>query len=262
MACLPRVIHANNVLAHVPDIHDLVEGIGILLDDDGAAIVETPYLVDLLDRGLFETIYHEHVFYYSLGALQELFASTACRSRTASTSMFTADRCVSRFAKARVVEPTARAVAAFEAESSRALRSESAYSSFVAEVSQERSEIIEQFRRIKASGKSLAGYGAAAKATVLLNFASIDSETIDYVVDRNPAKQGRIIPGTGIAVGPVERLHTETPDVVAVLVWNLADEVRSQLQWYTDAGGELIVPLEERRGLDRGTAGRTAPSHS
>jgi len=258
----PRVIHANNVLAHVPDIHDLVEGIGILLDDDGAAIVETPYLVDLLDRGLFETIYHEHVFYYSLGSLQELFSEHGMSIQDCEHLDVHGGSLRVTVRKGSVVKPTARAAVAFEAESSRALGSESAYSSFVAEVSQERSEIVEQFRQIKASGKSLAGYGAAAKATVLLNFASIDAETIDYVVDRNPAKQGRVIPGTGIAVSPVERLHAETPDVVAVLVWNLADEVRSQLRWYTDAGGELIVPLEERRGLDRGTAGRTAPSHS
>jgi hypothetical protein len=259
---VPRVIHANNVLAHVPDIHNLVEGIGILLDDDGAAIIETPYLIDLLDKGLFETIYHEHVFYYSLGALQQLFTKHGM-------SIYDCEHLEVHGGSLRVtvrkgfgIAPTPRAVKAFETEASRALQSESAFSGFVAEVSQERVEVAEQLHRIRASGKSLAGYGAAAKATVLLNFARIDARTIDYVVDKNPSKQGRTIPGTGIAVAPVERLQEDPPDVVAVLVWNLADEVRSQLQWYTEAGGELIVPLEERRSLDRGAASRATPSHS
>ncbi len=158
--------------------------------------------------------------------------------------------------------PTPRAVGAFAAEALRSLRSESAYSSFVAEVSQARTEVVEQFHSIRSSGRSIAGYGAAAKATVLLNFAGLDNGTIDYVADRNPAKQGRIIPGVSIPVVPVERLQADPPDVLAVLIWNLADEVRSQLRWYTEAGGDLIVPLEERRTRDRGAAGRIAPSHS
>ena len=258
----PRVIHANNVLAHVPDIHDLVEGISILLDDDGAAIIETPYLLDLLDRGLFETIYHEHVFYHSLGALQRLFADhhlaiLDCEHLEVHGGSLRLTVC-----KGDAVRPTARAAQALSAEALRDLKSTAAYTPFVSEVSQARGELVEQFAQIKAAGRSLVGYGAAAKATVLLNFAGIDDRTIDYVVDRNPAKQGRIIPGTAIHVAPVERLNDEHPDVVAVLVWNLADEVRSQLQWYTEAGGCLIVPLEERRRIDRGTAGRAASSHS
>jgi hypothetical protein len=108
----------------------------------------------------------------------------------------------------------------------------------------------------------LAGYGAAAKATVLLNFAGIDASTIDYIADKNPAKQGRIIPGTGIEVVPVERIREDPPDVLAVLIWNLASEVREQLDWFTSAGGELIVPLENRRHRDRGTTDRSAPSHT
>jgi len=258
--CRPRVIHANNVLAHVPDIHDLVEGISLLLDDEGAAIIETPYLLDLLDRGLFETIYHEHVFYYSLEALQRLFSAhdltiLDCEHLEVHGGSLRVTVC-----KGDAVRPTARAGRASGVEALRGLRSAGAYSAFVAEVSAARSEVVRQFGRIKACGSSLVGYGAAAKATVLLNFARIDANTIDYVVDRNPAKQGRLIPGTGIEVAAVERLREEPPDVVAVLVWNLADEVRSQLRWYAAAGGELIVPLEERRRLDRRTTSRAASS--
>ena len=133
------------------------------------------------------------------------------------------------------------------------MRSASDYAPFVSEVLAERDEVVGQLRRIKGSGRSLAGYGAAAKATVLLNFTGIDHNTIDYVVDRNPAKQGRVIPGAGIPVVSPQHLGRHAPDVLAVLVWNLADEVRSQLQWFTEAGGELIVPLEERRAVDRRT---------
>ncbi|HLN06228.1 MAG TPA: class I SAM-dependent methyltransferase [Acidimicrobiales bacterium] len=260
--CRPRVIHANNVLAHVPDIHDLVEGIGILLDDDGAAIIETPYLLDLIDRGLFETIYHEHVFYYSLGALQYLFGEHGMSIQDCEHLDVHGGSLRITVRKGNKTRPTRRAARMAAAEALRGLKSQSAYALFVAEVSQARAEVVNQLRQVKSSGRTLAGYGAAAKATVLLNFAHIDRRTIDYVIDRNPAKQGRLIPGVDIPVVPIEHLRENPPDVLAVLVWNLADEVRSQLQWYTAAGGELIVPLEERRGLDRGTASRAAPAHS
>ena len=164
--------------------------------------------------------------------------------------------------KGDAVRPTARAAQALSAEALRDLKSTAAYTPFVSEVSRTRGETRGAVRSDQGCRAVPCGYGAAAKATVLLNFAGIDDRTIDYVVDRNPAKQGRIIPGTAIHVAPVERLNDEHPDVVAVLVWNLADEVRSQLQWYTEAGGCLIVPLEERRRIDRGTAGRAASSHS
>jgi hypothetical protein len=249
----PRVIHANNVLAHVPQIHDLVEGMAILLDDEGVAIIETPYLLDLVDRALFETIYHEHVFYYSLGALQYLFGEHGlsiedCEHLDVHGGSW---RLTAR--KDAGVKPRERALKALAEEASRPLRSASDYAPFVSEVLAERDEVVGQLRRIKGSGRSLAGYGAAAKATVLLNFTGIDHNTIDYVVDRNPAKQGRVIPGAGIPVVSPQHLGRHAPDVLAVLVWNLADEVRSQLQWFTEAGGELIVPLEERRAVDRRT---------
>jgi 2-polyprenyl-3-methyl-5-hydroxy-6-metoxy-1,4-benzoquinol methylase len=257
----PRVIHANNVLAHVPQIHDLVEAMAVVLADDGVVIVETPSLIDLIDRALFETIYHEHVFYYSLSALTYLF-------REHGLSIQDCERLDVHGGSLRVtarkgvgIRATSRAEAALAAEASRSLQSSAAYGRFVTEVLEQRAEVIDQFAQVRASGRELAGYGAAAKATVLLNFTGIDHGTIDYVVDRNPAKQSRIIPGTGIPVRSPEHLREHRPDVLAVLVWNLADEVRSQLRWFTDSGGELIVPLEERRAGDRRPSGHSAPSH-
>ena len=249
----PRVMHANNVLAHVPDIHAFVEAIHLLLAEGGVAIIETPYLIDLIDAYTFETIYHEHVFYYSLGALQYLFGEHGlsiedCEHLDVHGGSW---RLTAR--KDAGVKPRERALKALAEEASRPLRSASDYAPFVSEVLAERDEVVGQLRRIKGSGRSLAGYGAAAKATVLLNFTGIDHNTIDYVVDRNPAKQGRVIPGAGIPVVSPQHLGRHAPDVLAVLVWNLADEVRSQLQWFTEAGGELIVPLEERRAVDRRT---------
>jgi len=243
----PRVIHANNVLAHVPQIHDLVEGMAVLLDEEGVAIIETPYLLDLIDRGLFETIYHEHVFYYSLGALQHLFAEHGMSIQDCEHLDVHGGSLRVTARKGAGVEPTARAAATLAEESARSLKSQSSYASFVSEVSKERAEVIEQLYEVKASGRTLGGYGAAAKATVLLNFTGIDKRTIDYVVDRNPAKQGRIIPGVRIPVVSPECLEADPPEVLAVLVWNLADEVRSQLRWFTERGGQLLVPLEERR---------------
>jgi len=257
----PRVIHANNVLAHVPDIHDLIEGIAILLEDDGVAIVETPYLLDLVDRALFETIYHEHVFYYSLEALQYLFGEHGMSIQDCE-HLDVHGGSLRVTAGKGTAGPTVRAARSFAEEASRSLRAQSDYAPFVSEVLEERAEVVSQLLQVTASGRSLAGYGAAAKATVLLNFTGIDHTTIDYVADRNPVKQGRLIPGVAIPVVSPQHLRANPPDVLAVLVWNLADEVRSQLQWFTEAGGELVVPLEERRAVDRRTSGRAAPSHS
>jgi hypothetical protein len=219
----------------------------ILLDDQGVAIIETPYLLDLLDRALFETIYHEHVFYYSLAALQHLFVAHGMSIQDCEHLDIHGGSLRVTARKVPDVDPTPRARAALEAESSRSLRSRSSYATFVSEVSEEQAEVVEQLHKIKASGQRISGYGAAAKATVLLNFTGIDNRTIDYVVDRNPAKQGRIIPGATIPVVSWERLEADPPDVLAVLVWNLADEVRAQLRWFTERGGQLLVPLEERR---------------
>jgi SAM-dependent methyltransferase len=260
--CKPKVIHANNVLAHVPQIHDLIEGIATLLDDDGVAIIETPYLVDLIDRGLFETIYHEHVFYYSLGALQYLFGEHGLIIQDCEHLDVHGGSLRVTARKGPGVKPTARAEAAYHAESLRSLTSESSYLPFVSEVLRDRAEVVDQLNQVLASGMSLAGYGAAAKATVLVNFAGLDHRTFEYVVDRNPAKQGRFIPGSGIPVMSPQYLRDHVPDALAVLIWNLAPEVRSQLRWFTDAGGDLIVPLEGRRAVDRRTPGHSASPRS
>jgi 2-polyprenyl-3-methyl-5-hydroxy-6-metoxy-1,4-benzoquinol methylase len=258
----PRVIHANNVLAHVPDVHAFVEAIHILLAEDGAAIIETPYLVDLIESCSFDTIYHEHVFYYSLSSLARLFAQHdmvvehCCHLNVHGGSLRVMVR------NDRSVQAAAEVTTTIAEEVGLGLTSAQAYANFLCEVQASRADIIRQFQEIKASGQSLAGYGAAAKATVLLNFAGIDSTIIDYVVDRNPTKQGRIIPGTGIPVRDMENMRENPPDVLAVLIWNLAEEVRDQMRWFTEAGGELIVPLERRRHLDRGIADRSSPSHT
>jgi SAM-dependent methyltransferase len=258
----PRVIHANNVLAHVPDIHRFVEAIHILLAEDGVAIVETPYLLDLIDHELFETIYHEHVFYYSLGAVAELFGQHGMQVHDCEHLAVHGGSLRITLCKRGVLPATARVAETRDLEGRRELTSALAYGDFARGVSQSRAEIVQEFGDVRARGQSLAGYGAAAKATVLLNFAGIDSRTLAYVVDKNPAKQGRIIPGTGIEVLPVERLHEDPPDVLAILIWNLAAEVSAELDWFTAAGGKLIVPLENRRHLDRGIADSSAPSHT
>lgn len=243
----PRVLHANNVLAHVPDIHDLVEGMATLLADDGVAIVETPYLLNLIDRALFETIYHEHVFYYSLGSLQHLFASHGLRIVDCEHLEVHGGSLRVTFRGGNNATPSKRVTAALESEERRLLRSEAAYSRFQLEVAEQRAEVIAQLGAIRDKGSVLAGYGAAAKATVLLNFTGIDHGTISYIVDRNPAKQGKYVPGVAIPVVSEDHMRSAPPDDLAILVWNLAGEVRNQLRWYSDAGGRIVVPLEQRR---------------
>lgn len=242
----PKVVHANNVIAHVPDVHDFVEGIRILLPEDGILVVETPYLLDLLDRCLFDTIYHEHVFYYPLGALQRLFGMHGL-------SVVGCERIEVHGGSLRVTavktaagSPVAAgaAVESFLArEAERDLTSPQGFRSFAGDVAARGAGVRERLASVRAGGRSLGGYGAAAKATVLLNYAGIDAGTVEYVVDKNPAKVGLVLPGAGIPVVSLEHLRERPTDVLAVFVWNILDEIRSQLSWYVEGGGELVVPF-------------------
>lgn len=240
----PKVVHANNVVAHVPDVHDFVEGIRILLPEDGILVVETPYLLDLLDRCLFDTIYHEHVFYYPLGALARLFGMHGLTVVGCERIEVHGGSLRVTAAKTATSEAGAAAVDAFLArEAERDLTSALGFRRFSADVAARGADVRERLGSLRASGRSVGGYGAAAKATVLLNYAGIDAGTVKYVVDKNPAKVGLLVPGTGIPVVSLDHLREQPTDVLAVFVWNILGEIRSQLSWYVDGGGELVVPF-------------------
>lgn len=235
------VIVANNVMAHVPEINDVVTGVVRLLKDDGVFVIETPYVRDLLDRLEFDTIYHEHVFYYSLTALRALLARHGLRVIDVErVSIHGGSIRVTAAARGR---PNDAVFAMMEEEAAWRPHDPETYAAFAARVDALRFELSGLLRERKASGRRLAAYGAAAKGTTLLSVIGVGEDVLDFAVDRNPRKQGRYMPGTKVRIYPPEHLLEAMPDDVLLLTWNFRDEIMTQQAEYRRRGGQFIVPI-------------------
>ena len=241
------VIHANNVLAHVADTNGFVAGIAVLLKPEGVAVIEVPYVRDLIDHVEFDTIYHEHLCYFSVTALDHLF-------RRHGLYLNRVRRLAIHGGSLRLyVEPRERVE-----DSVRTLLAEERatgvdrgdfYRDFATQVAGVKTALLALLRDLKAQGKSIAAYGAAAKGATLINYIGIGPELIDFVVDRNTFKQGRYMPGQHLPIFGPERLSEARPDYVLLLAWNFAAEIRAQQADYEQAGGRFIVPVPEPRVL-------------
>ena len=240
------VIHANNVLAHVPDLHGFMAGMSAALKPNGVAIVEVPYVKEMIDRSEFDTIYHEHLCYFSVTALDRLTArhnlllqhieripihggSLRCfiqpRSKSASRTR-ELDDVLQQEAEWGVCQPEP-------------------YEQFANSVRVVTRELVDLLTQIKLEGKRVAAYGAAAKGSTLLNYAGVGGDVLDFVVDRSPHKQGRFMPGVRLPILPTERLVELMPDYVVLLTWNFADEILAQQDRYRRQGGRFIIPLPQ-----------------
>jgi SAM-dependent methyltransferase len=241
------VLHANNVLAHVADLNSVVKGIARLLEDDGVAVIETPYVRDLVERGEFDTIYHEHLYYYSLTSFGRLLERNDLKVvdvaripiHGGSLRVFAA-----RTDANELVKPS---VGALLAEDDRGVTTAAYFEGLADRMSSLRAELVGLLHRLKEQRHRIAAYGAAAKGTILLNTCGIGVETLDFVADRNPLKQGRFMPGVHVPIVGPERILQEMPDEVLVLAWNFADEIVAQLGEYRARGGRFVVPLPELR---------------
>jgi len=242
------VLHANNVLAHVSDLNDVLGGIARVLADDGVAVIETPYVRDLVDRVEFDTIYHEHLFTYSLTSLTHWLEANA---------MYPIDveRIPIHGGSLRVIVASPSMVAMHAATPSPAvtelLAEEAAiglnaieyYRDFASRVEGAQAALRDLLSRLHAEGKRVAAYGAAAKGATLLNATGLTGEWLDFVADRSRHKQGKYMPGVHVPIVGPEKLLEQMPDYTVLLAWNLADEILEEQAEYRSRGGRFIIPL-------------------
>jgi predicted TPR repeat methyltransferase len=236
---------ANNVLAHVPDINDFVAGVAHLLKEQGVATFEFPHLLKLLAETQFDTIYHEHFSYLSLTAVQRIFATNGL-------SVFDVEELPTHGGSLRVYAQradtglhamSAHVLQVLDAEKATGMLSVVHYRDFQIRTNQIKYELTRFLLDAKRDGKHVAAYGAAAKGNTLLNYAGIRADMIDFVADRNPAKQGKFMPGSRIPIASEERLKRERPDFVLILPWNLKTELVAQLAYVKDWGGKLVTAI-------------------
>jgi len=242
-----NLMAANNVLGHVPDINDFVQGFALLLKSDGVATFEFPHLLRLINGGQFDTIYHEHYSYLSLTAIQHIFhnnglvvfdveelATHGGSLRVFAQRADTAHYQVSQ----RVGKLLAREVDA-------GMTTEAFYSGFQARADRVRDEFLDFLVRCKSGGKKVGAYGAAAKGNTLLNYAGIQPDLLPWVVDKSPAKQGKFLPGSHIPIVSEERIREKKPDYVVILPWNLRAEIMEQLAYVHEWGAKFVTAVPE-----------------
>ncbi|MEM1429727.1 MAG: class I SAM-dependent methyltransferase [Pseudomonadota bacterium] len=243
------VIIANNVVAHVADQNDLVAGMARLLSDDGLAVVEFPYVRDLIDFIEFDTIYHEHLCYFSVGSAKTLFERHGLHLNDVRRLPIHGGSLRLYFSKQSA--PTDAVAQILGEERMLGLDQYDYYESFGARVRDFRQKAQDLLSGIKAEGKRVAAYGAAAKGTIMLNFLGLEPRTIEYVVDRNVHKQGKYMPGVRVRVDDPARLRADQPDYVVILPWNFRDEIVRQQQDFLDRGGRFIVPIPSLEIVER-----------
>jgi SAM-dependent methyltransferase len=238
------LIVGNNVLAHVPDVHDFVEGLRRLLKPEGVVTMEFPHVLRLIEERQFDTIYHEHFSYFSLGSVERLFAEHGL-------VIFDVDELSTHGGSLRIYAAHAdgphrlgeRVMHLRATEREQGLAELATYLGFNEAARAAKRDLLGFLLHAKSAGKTVVAYGAAAKGVTLLNFCGIGTDFIDYVVDRSPHKQGRFLPGARLPIYAPERVSETRPDVLLILPWNLADEIAEQMAFVRSWGCELVVPI-------------------
>ncbi len=246
---LADLIIGNNVLAQVPDLNGFLAGVPVLLKPRGVATFEFPHLLRLLEENQFDTVYHEHFWYFSLMAAERMLAAHGLR-------VFDVEELWTHGGSLRLfvchtdnaAQPTLPGVGKLvKREHEAGLRDLATYASFGEKVKETKRRLLEFLITAKRAGKSVVGYGAPGKGNTLLNYCGIRTDFIDYTVDRNPYKHGKFLPGTHIPVLPPERIAETRPDYLLILPWNLREEIMAQMAFIRGWGGQFVVPIPEVR---------------
>lgn len=239
-----KIITATNVIAHIDDIHSVVKGIKMLLHPQGIFVMEAPYVIDLIDNNEFDTIYHEHLSYFSIRPLMKLFEMHGMH--------------IIDVRKQHIHGGTVRVYAALKSsnykihprvskfvteENLKKLHLRSTYDEFARRVKVIKRDLVSFLKRIKKEGRTVIGYGASAKGNVLTNYCGISTDLLDYVVDSTPYKHGKYTPGTHIPIYPESKLEKETPDYALLMSWNFADEIIEKNKKYRESGGQFIITI-------------------
>jgi SAM-dependent methyltransferase len=236
------VIIANNVMAHVPDLNGFVEGMRILVADGGVVTVENPYVRDLIEHCEFDTVYHEHFCYFSCTAVDALVRRHGLFLNDVEYFPDLHGGTL-RWHIGPTHAPTPTAIEFLEQERQTGLTSFQHYAAFGARVEETKHDLVARLQLLRSEGATIAAYGAAAKGSTLLNYMGIDTALIDFVVDRNTHKQGKLMPGVHIPIRDTTALLEEQPDFVLLLAWNFKDEILRQQEEYRRRGGRFIIPI-------------------
>lgn len=243
---------ANNVLAHVPDINDFVKGFSILLKPNGVATFEFPHLLNLVEQNQFDTIYHEHYSYLSLTAVLTLFEANGL-------DVFDVEELATHGGSLRIYAQRSDSGQHGVSEAVTKLQEKEAesgighinfYSGFQKKIEKVKIDFLSFLLKAKQQGKKVVGYGAAAKGNTMMNYAGVRPDLISYVMDKNPAKQGKYMPGSRIRITDENYLQNDKPDYVIILPWNLKDEIKNQLNYIQEWGGCFVTVVPELNTMD------------
>lgn len=237
----------NNVLAHVPNINDFVAGMKIVLKPEGIITMEFPHLLRLIEQSQFDTIYHEHFSYLSFVTVEKIFAHHGL-------TLFDVEelpthggslRIYAKHSENNKIKIDQRVEALKEVERQKGLGNLETYLNFSRKVQETKRKLLSFLIQVKIDGKTVVGYGAAAKGNTLLNYCGIRTDFIDYTCDRSPHKQGKFLPGTHIPIYSPDKIAETKPDYVLILPWNLKEEITQQLSNVREWGGKFVVPIPE-----------------
>lgn len=246
------LVIANNVLAHVPDINDFVSGFNILLSSNGVATFEFPSLLNLVEKNQFDTIYHEHFSYLSFTAVHSIFKQNGLTvfdveehpTHGGSLRVFAMRAATgSNLISASVGDMLAKEMHA-------GITKVAFYENFQSTLDKIKDQFLQFLLQAKDANKTVVAYGAAAKGNTLMNYAGIRKDLIKFIIDRNPAKQKKFMPGSRIPIFGEEKLIVEKPDFIVILPWNLSEELNRQLSYVKDWGGKLLTAVPELKMLN------------